>query len=202
MVHSWVSRFAAAIILPLILPKTPCGKPNKFIKSRLIGIYVPMAMVGFCFLASALILTLLPPDQAEERAGNAASLWEEMKQGFRYVWSRKILVTLGGGFMAAGLAMGLIQPLAVFLVTERLGMEESYLQWLFAAHGAAMMIGGGIAMALSHRIGPHVLLMLGMGSLAVGILSWGGQHCFGLPYWLSLSPVFSCRRCTSALTRL
>ncbi|MBB6282523.1 hypothetical protein [Geobacillus subterraneus] len=51
-----------------------------------------------------------------------------MKQGFRYVWSRKILLTLGGGFMAAGFAMGLIQPFAVFLVTERLGMKESDLQ--------------------------------------------------------------------------
>ncbi|WP_223812049.1 hypothetical protein [Geobacillus sp. 46C-IIa] len=47
--------------------------------------------------------------------------------------------------MAAGFAMDLIQPFTVFLVTERLGMEESDLQWLFAAHGAAMMIGGGMA---------------------------------------------------------
>ncbi|NNU84543.1 MFS transporter [Geobacillus sp. BMUD] len=150
------------------------------------GIYVSMAMVGFCFLASALILTLLPPDRTEERAGNTTSLWEEMKQGFRYVWSRKILLTLGGGFMAAGFAMGLIQPLAVFLVTERLGMEESDLQWLFAAHGAAMMIGGGMAMALSHRIGPHVLLMLGMGSLAVGIFVMGWSTLF----WLTLLAEF------------
>jgi len=150
------------------------------------GIYVSMATVGLAFLASALILTLLPPDQIEECTENVTSLWEEMKQGFRYVWSRKILVTLGGVFMAAGLAMGLIQPLAIFLVTERLGMEESYLQWLFAAHGVAMMLGGGLAMVFSHRMGPHILLMLGMASLAVGIFVMGWSTMF----WLTLLAEF------------
>ncbi|ANB57722.1 major Facilitator Superfamily protein [Anoxybacillus sp. B7M1] len=150
------------------------------------GIYISMAIVGLAFLFSALVLTLLPPDRIE-KADSSVPLWNEMKQGFRYVWSRKVLVILGGGFIAAGFGMGLIQPLSIFLVTERLGMEESYLQWLFAAHGAAMMIGGGLAMAFSHRVAPHILLMMGMGSMAIGIFVIGWSTLF----WLTLLAEFS-----------
>ena len=150
------------------------------------GIYISMAVVGIAFLLSALVLTLLPPDQMEKKDKNETSLWHEMKLGFQYVWSRKILVTLGGGFMAAGLGLGLIHPLAIFLVTERLGLEEDYLQWLFAAHGAAMIIGGAAAMVFSNRIAPHILLMLGMGSMAAGIFVMGWSTMF----WLTLMAEF------------
>ncbi|OXB91849.1 MFS transporter [Parageobacillus galactosidasius] len=150
------------------------------------GIYISMAVVGIAFLLSALVLTLLPPDRMEEKEERETSLWHEIKLGFQYVWSRKILVTLGGGFMAAGLGLGLIHPLAIFLVTERLGLEESYLQWLFAAHGAAMIIGGTAAMVFSNRIAPHILLMLGMGSMAAGIFVMGWSTMF----WLTLMAEF------------
>jgi MFS transporter, DHA3 family, macrolide efflux protein len=150
------------------------------------GIYISMAVVGIAFLLSALVLTLLPPDRMEKKDKNETSLWHEMKLGFQYVWSRKILVTLGGGFMAAGLGLGLIHPLAIFLVTERLGLEEDYLQWLFAAHGAAMIIGGAAAMVFSNRIAPHILLMLGMGSMAAGIFVMGWSTMF----WLTLMAEF------------
>jgi MFS transporter, DHA3 family, macrolide efflux protein len=150
------------------------------------GIYISMAVVGIAFLLSALVLTLLPPDRMEKKDESETSLWHEMKLGFQYVWSRKILVTLGGGFMAAGLGLGLIHPLAIFLVTERLGLEEDYLQWLFAAHGAAMIIGGAVAMVFSNRIAPHILLMLGMGSMAAGIFVMGWSTMF----WLTLMAEF------------
>ncbi|WP_017435412.1 MFS transporter [Saccharococcus caldoxylosilyticus] len=150
------------------------------------GIYISMMVVGIAFLLSALVLTLLPPDRMEKKDEIETSLWDEMKLGFQYVWSRKILVTLGGGFMAAGLGLGLIHPLAIFLVTERLGLEENYLQWLFTAHGAAMIIGGAVAMVFSNRIAPHILLMLGMGSMAAGIFMMGWSTMF----WLTLMAEF------------
>jgi DHA3 family macrolide efflux protein-like MFS transporter len=150
------------------------------------GIYISMAVVGISFLLSALILTFLPPDQMENKVELETSLRQEMKLGLQYVWSRKILVTLGCSFMVAGLALGIIHPLAIFLVTENLGMDKEYLQWLFAANGAAMIIGGGIAMVFSNRIAPHILLMLGMGAMAVGMSVIGSSQMF----WLTLACEF------------
>jgi MFS transporter, DHA3 family, macrolide efflux protein len=150
------------------------------------GIYISMAVVGIAFLLSALVLTLLPPDKIENKVDSETSLLLEMKLGFQYVWSRKILVTLGGGFMAAGLGLGFINPLAIFLVTERLGLEKEYLQWLFAANGAAMLIGGAVAIVFSNRLAPHILLMLGMGVMAAGISVMGWSTMF----WLTMMAEF------------
>ncbi|XRG78614.1 MFS transporter [Rossellomorea sp. GAMAL-10_SWC] len=150
------------------------------------GMHVSMGIVGIAFLMSALVLTRLPKDEEEEKAENTTSLLEEMKLGFKYVWSRKILVYLGGVFAAAGLGIGLIHPLAIFLVTERLGLDKEYLQWIFAANGAAMIIGGGLIMLISNKLAPHVLLLIGMAVNAIGIFVIGWSEIF----WLTLVAEF------------
>lgn len=150
------------------------------------GMHVSMGIVGIAFLMSAFVLTRLPKDQEEEKAEHTTSLLEEMKLGFQYVWSRKILVYLGGVFAAAGLGIGLIHPLAIFLVTERLGLDKEYLQWIFAANGAAMIIGGGLIMVISNKLAPHVLLLIGMAVNAVGIFVIGWSEMF----WLTLVAEF------------
>ncbi|MGG0176930.1 MFS transporter [Gottfriedia acidiceleris] len=150
------------------------------------GMFVSMGIVGIAFLLSALVLTKLPKDQEEEKVDQASSLWEEMKLGFQYVWTRKILVLLGGVFAAAGLGIGFIHPLAIFLVTERLGLDKDYLQWLFAANGAAMIIGGGLIMVISNKLAPHVLLLIGMAVNAIGIFVIGWSQLF----WLTLLAEF------------
>lgn len=151
-----------------------------------LGIYFSMGIVGIAFLLSALVLTRLPKDQIEEKSENTTSLWQEMKLGFKYVWSRKIIVILGGVFTASGLGLGFIHPLAIFLVTERLGLDKDYLQWLFAANGTAMIIGGGVVMVISNKVAPHVLLMLGMAVMAIGIFVIGWSQWF----WLTLVSEF------------
>ena len=150
------------------------------------GMIVSMTIVGIAFLLSALILTKLPKDQVGEKVEQTTSLWEEMKLGFQYVWSRKILVFLGGVFAAAGLGIGFIHPLTIFLVTERLGLDKEYLQWLFAANGAAMIIGGGLIMVISNKLAPHVLLLIGMAVNAIGIFVIGWSEMF----WLTLVAEF------------
>jgi len=56
------------------------------------------------------------------------------------------------------------------------------LQWLFAANGAAMIIGGGAAMVFSNRIAPHILFMMGMASTAAGVFIMGWSSML----WLTL----------------
>lgn len=75
-----------------------------------------------------------------------------MGQGFKYVMGNKMLVTLGGCFAVAGLAIGLISPLGIFLVTENLGLPKEDLQWFMAANGIAMIIGGGATMGFSKSV--------------------------------------------------
>lgn len=150
------------------------------------GIVVAIAIMGVAFLLSALVLVMLPPDTEEETAKERTSIREEMAAGFRYVLSRKLLSTLGLCFMTAGFAIGLIQPLGVFLVTERLGLHKENLQWLMTASGVAMIVGGGLAMGLSKKFAPQVLLMIGMAVSAISVALTG----FSTVLWFTLFAQF------------
>ncbi|NHN29367.1 MFS transporter [Paenibacillus agricola] len=150
------------------------------------GIQVAIAIMGFAFLFSAAVLLLLPPDRKLDEALATTTLREEMAAGFRYVRSKKVLTTLGGCFMAAGLALGLIQPLAIFLVTERLGLPKENVQWLMTANGLAMIVGGGLTMGLTKKMTPQAMLAIGM------IVSAASMVVTGLStlLWLTLTAQF------------
>jgi len=126
------------------------------------GIEVAIGVMGVAFLLSAAVLTMLPADIKEGQEGPVTSVWKDIGSGVRYVLDRPILRTLGGTFFCAGLAVGVMQPLGIFVVTERLGQEADFLQYMMVANGVAMLIGGGLVMSLARKVSPQKLLALGM----------------------------------------
>lgn len=147
-----------------------------------IGILPSIAVMGGAFLISAGALMFLPPDRAPERALRTTTLRVEMALGLRYVWGSRPLRSLSGAFLGAGLGVGLVQPLGVFLVTERLGLPKTDLQWLVAVNGAAMLLGGLMAMAASRRLSARILLLSGMIGIAVTTVLVG----LSTELWLTL----------------
>ena len=150
------------------------------------GINVAIAIMGVAFLLSSGILFLLPADYEIEEKSEATTLLQEMKAGFKYVWQSRALTMLGGSFGAAGLALGLTQPLAVFLVTEQLGLPKEQLQWLMAAFGIGMILGGGLTVGFAKKTPPQILLAIGMSVSALGFLVMGLSDMF----WLTLTAQF------------
>jgi MFS family permease len=150
------------------------------------GILTAVAIMGIAFLCSAAVLLMLPADPAPAEEKPKTTLVEEMKEGFRYVLNSRPLTLLGGCFAAAGLAIGLTQPLGVFLITERLGLPKEDLQWLMAAFGIGMILGGGITVGLSKKMPPQMLLAIGMGASAIGFIGMGLSSAF----WLTLTAQF------------
>lgn len=65
--------------------------------------------------------------------------------------AKKELSLLGLCFLAAGLGLGFIQPLSIFLVTEQLGLPKENLQWLFMVNGIGMILGGAGVMIFAKR---------------------------------------------------
>jgi len=150
------------------------------------GISVAIAVMGVAFLFSAGILFLLPPDFELEEKSEDTTIMQEMKAGFKYVWKSRALTLLGGSFAAAGLGLGLTQPLGIFLVTEQLGLPKEQLQWLMAAFGIGMILGGGLTMGLAKKTPPQVLLSIGMSVSALGFIVMGFSELF----WLTLTAQF------------
>ncbi len=138
-----------------------------------LGIHFAIAVVGVAFLLSAGVLVFLPPG-LKERAGQAeANFWGELQDGFRYVWHNQVLTILGGVFFVVGLAVGIIQPLGIFIIVERLGLPKENLQWLLVANGAAMLIGGGVVMSLAKKVTPQKLLAIGLLVNAIAVVAIG-----------------------------
>ncbi|WP_339177703.1 MFS transporter [Paenibacillus sp. FSL R5-0701] len=144
------------------------------------GIQASMYALLTLFLISALLLTLLPKD-ATQRETNT-SLLADIKEGWQYVARSRSLKMLSLVFICIGLSAGLISPLGIFLITERLGLEATSLQFLSGASGVGLLIGGGIAAAVSAKLNQTLTLLVGVLCLAVATMgevlsSW---------FWLTL----------------
>ncbi|MGP0578219.1 MFS transporter [Paenibacillus peoriae] len=127
------------------------------------GILISMSITGILFLISALVLTRIPQDeQTLEIDDQPTHFIQELKQGIHYVWNNRTLRTLGGTFTVIGLAVGLIQPLMIFVAIENLGQNKEFLQWPLMANGAAMLVGGGLIMGVAKKVQPQLLLVAGL----------------------------------------
>ncbi|WP_420538921.1 MFS transporter [Paenibacillus polymyxa] len=126
------------------------------------GIFSSLSITGILFLISALVLTRIPQDEQVIEIDRPTHFIEELKEGIRYVWNNRTLRTLGGTFTIIGLAVGLIQPLMVFVAIENLGQNKEFLQWPLMANGAAMLLGGGLIMGVAKKVQPQLLLATGL----------------------------------------
>lgn len=147
------------------------------------GINISIAITGIAFILSAVALGFLPQDRKIDREATTTTIWQEMKSGVKYVLGKKDLSLLGLCFMGAGLGLGFIQPLTIFLITEQLGLPKENLQWLLMANGIGMILGGAIIMIFAKNIPPQRLLMLGMLANAIGLAIIG----VSTNIWLTLA---------------
>lgn len=157
-----------------------------------LGIYMSIVITGISFLLAAIMLIRIPqdprtvPKTTETYATN--SVWTDLISGFQYVFTKRLLILLATSNFLAGLAIGFIHPLAVFLVTEQLHLPKEFLKWLFAANGVGMVLGGTTTMMLSKRISAPRILLLGTGVMVVGMSIIG----FATKLWLAMLGEFIC----------
>lgn len=132
------------------------------------GIYISVAIMASAFLMSAAVLLFLPPDHdMNVDKTTFSSILQEMKAGVHYVLSKRVLKLLGGCFLFAGLGVGLITPLFIFLVTEHLGLSKDYLQWFMMLNGIGMILGGVVAVGLAKKLAPQKVLLTGLFIIAL-----------------------------------
>lgn len=126
------------------------------------GIEASLILTGGMFLGSSLVLTFLPKDDKEEVPMGNSNFTKELVAGLRYVQANHALRTLSLTFGVTGLAAGLVQPLAIFIAIEKLGLNKESLQWFLMANGAAMLIGGMVIMGIAKKVKPQYLLAVGL----------------------------------------
>ncbi|MBL3757914.1 MFS transporter [Bacillus cereus] len=147
------------------------------------GIYISIIITGIAFLLAAAVLLFLPKDLENDNEKKEITILQEMLDGIKYVKKKKALTLLGLCFMAAGLGIGLIQPLGIFIVTEQLGLSKESLQWLLTVNGAGMIVGGALAMVFAKNVAPQKMLIIGMLGQAIGI----GIIGYSINLWVTLT---------------
>lgn len=149
------------------------------------GIQVSIGLMGLSFLLSAIVLAFIPSRHKIEEV-RGSNLLKEMKAGLTYLFSNKLLTYLGISFLIAGLAVGLVVPLGIFVITDRLHLPEQYFQWIAASKGIGMILGGAVSLGLSKRVSPFYLLATGFAVNAL-CLMLAGMSTF---FWLTFSAEF------------
>ncbi|SYX83679.1 MFS transporter [Paenibacillus alvei] len=144
------------------------------------GINVSLILTAIFFLGASLILSTLPRDVEESKSTDAGSFFKELTAGLRYIGANQSLRTLCMTFAAVGLASGLTQPLQIFLVIEKLGLNKQDLQWFVMVNGAAMFVGGIAIMGIAKKVKPQLLLTIGLLVAAVCTMGIGASSLIWL----------------------
>lgn len=151
-----------------------------------LGVYQSFLLIGSLFLLSVLSLLFLPNDKKEKVEISKPNLFKELRIGFQYIRTRKELVLLGVCFSIAGLAIGLIQPLNVFIVIENLNLDKSFLSVLLMINGLGMIVGGVVSLIVANKVSVHKSLLFSviLTALAVSIIG------FSKIVWITLMAQF------------
>jgi predicted MFS family arabinose efflux permease len=123
-------------------------------------------MVG-AFGLSALVLAFLPVTTPPEK--EKSNLVSEIGEAWRFLRREANIQRLLIAFVLVGLGAGLIQPLEVFIVTQRLQLNQEYVQWFTAIGGFGFLLGSGIAVVLSPRLNVRLVLLGGLFTIALSV---------------------------------
>lgn len=137
------------------------------------GVSVSLLTIACLFVLSAWIQRKLP--DSDKPVSQRQPLLRDLKEGLSYVRGSANLVVMLWLFAMLGLGAGIVEPLEVFILVDRLGLEEQSIQWFLALAGIGLLIGGGIAAVWganwSQRTTAFVALLALAVSMAVKVCS-------------------------------
>jgi MFS family permease len=167
--------FTQSMTAVFMIAGPPAGA---FVYARL-GIGWSLSALIAVFAAASLVQLLLPSTPRARDGGAKASPLKDLGEGFRYVAGHRTLKVAAVMFLLVGLAAGIVNPLDVFVVTERLGLEKESVQWFAMLEGVGLLVGGGLAAGLSgwidrhrRRIVPWTLAIFGVGTFVEVLSLW------------------------------
>ncbi|MGM1049098.1 MAG: MFS transporter [Bacillota bacterium] len=122
------------------------------------------------FGVSAILISFIPSsidDSTGVEASSDSSFMKELREGFSYIRTSQLIKTMLVVYVILALGSGLIQPLDIFVITERLHLDMTSVQWFTALEGFGMLIGGVIAAVIAGKLKGSVLLFSGLAFLGI-----------------------------------
>lgn len=131
--------------------------------------YVVFAVIGGLYGAAMLLLFPLRTEP-HRRTHQGETAWHSLVAGVRYVRREPVILAL---LAATFIGLFLVGPLQVLLPEfskTRLGLNESQRGSLMTILGVGLLIGGGLAQFLAHRMRRGLMIILGAVASGVSML--------------------------------
>ncbi|SFI99386.1 Major Facilitator Superfamily protein [Thermoflavimicrobium dichotomicum] len=92
-----------------------------------LGIEACLILFGICFFIS-LLLAFLLPEIEKESANEKQHVWLDMKEGLFYLKNNSNINVIPFVYFFLALGIGLVQPLDVFLIMDRLQLQKESIE--------------------------------------------------------------------------
>lgn len=122
-----------------------------------LGIEVSLTIIAILFFLSSMVQFLLPKSPANPEL-QGATVMNQLKEGLIYIYHDTGLRVLFTVLAVFGFSMGLIQPLTVFILTDRLGIDPENLQWFYALSGVGLLVGAILSMTVVGKLKTRTIL--------------------------------------------
>ncbi len=137
---------------------------------QLVTAPIAVAVDAFSYIASVISLLLIhtvEPAPARQ-AGEAGSIWAELREGLGVVLGNPLLRSIAGCTATSNLFGNGIQAIFVLYVTRELGLQPAVIGLIFAVAGPGALLGSLLAGAAARRLGLGTTILA---SIAIGELS-------------------------------
>jgi MFS family permease len=131
-----------------------------------IGINLSLLTIAILFFISSAVQFLLPSDKKSKEI-TKSSILSEMKEGLSYIMKNpgmKVICTL---LAVLGISQGLIQPLAIYLITDRLSLQKESLQLFYSLYGVGLFVGAIVCSIFAGKFKTRWILFFGMNMFAL-----------------------------------
>lgn len=136
---------------------------------QMVGLEASLISLLAIFGGSALFIAFIPSsvDVTDAISESSGAFMKELREGMKYVGSNQLLKTMMFVYIILALGAGLIQPLDIFVITERLRLNMTDVQWFTALEGFGMLTGGVAAAVTTGKLKGSALMFIGLAFLGV-----------------------------------
>jgi MFS family permease len=159
---------------------------------KLLGIKGAFGVVALMYLMASVLVSRIPRDKpklvVEAGASMLKRVWEELREGWRYVASRRpIQIALAQLTMTTTLLL-MMAMIAPGYATRVLGMQPEDAIFVFAPAGVGMLANTFLIGRFGYKFRREVMSSVGFSAMVLTLFGFGLAG-FDLPLWLTVPKV-------------
>lgn len=148
------------------------------------GMDKTIIIIAVLFLVSIALIFTLPNKEFSKI--ESEGLLDDARLTFKYLKQKPVLAVFTKMFLILSFAIGIANNLDIFLVTQRLGLDERFYQFFSGIAGVGVIVGGSIYIAISKKLNNMKILYMLIGVFAFTVFFEG----YSTTPWLTMSLQF------------